>query len=77
MSDTLASVLAREVDLTRLPDEVPAALHKFISRCLEMVAVIRSRRQHQVIQPRQSITIPLGNCPTTLNFLGVMFEFRQ
>ena len=43
ISDTLASVLAREVDLTHLPDSVPPALQKFIGRCLEKDATRRLR----------------------------------
>ena len=32
LSDTLASVLARDVDWSRLPDDVPPALHKLLPR---------------------------------------------
>jgi len=35
MSDTLASVLAREPDIAQIPREVPTAFRKFIKRCLE------------------------------------------
>jgi serine/threonine protein kinase len=35
LSDTLASVLAREPDLSRLPDSTPRALRRLLERCLE------------------------------------------
>ena len=43
LSDTLASVLARDVDWSRLPEDVPPALHKFLKRCLEKDATKRLR----------------------------------
>ena len=43
MSDTLASVLARESDMTLLPDDTPSALVKFITRCLEKEPTTRLR----------------------------------
>ncbi|SVA50083.1 uncharacterized protein METZ01_LOCUS102937, partial [marine metagenome] len=60
MSDTLASVLAREVDLTRLPEEVPAALHKFITRCLEKEPMRRLRDAAEgVLQLEEGLAQPV------------------
>jgi Tol biopolymer transport system component len=43
ISDTLASVLAREPDLKRLPDPTPPALRRLLQRCLEKDALQRLR----------------------------------
>ena len=43
MSDTLASVLAREADQSQLPDDTPPALVRFINRCLEKEPTNRLR----------------------------------
>ena len=43
LSDTLASVLAREADFAQLPADVPAAVRKFINRCLEKEPTRRLR----------------------------------
>tara|TARA_B100000686_G_scaffold19891_1_gene18175 strand:- start:203 stop:2908 length:2706 start_codon:yes stop_codon:yes gene_type:complete len=43
MSDTLASVLAREADQSQLPDDTPPALVKFMNRCLEKEPTNRLR----------------------------------
>ena len=60
MSDTLASVLAREVDLTRLPEEVPAALHKFMARCLEKEPMRRLRDAAEgVLQLEEGLAQPV------------------
>jgi len=60
MSDTLASVLAREVDLTRLPDEVPSALHKFMTRCLEKDPMRRLRDAEEgVLQLEEGLAQPV------------------
>jgi len=42
-SDTLASILEREPDLSNLPDEVPAEIRRLLSRCLRKNPVERLR----------------------------------
>jgi serine/threonine protein kinase len=43
VSDTLASVLTRDVDLERLPPSTPDALRTLLSRCLERDVTVRLR----------------------------------
>jgi Tol biopolymer transport system component len=43
ISDTLASVLAREPDLNQLPESTPRALRKLLERCIEKDATRRLR----------------------------------
>ena len=60
LSDTLASVLARDVDLTHLPDEVPAALRKFMGRCLDKDPTRRLRDAAEgVLQLEEGLAQPV------------------
>ena len=43
VSDTLAAVLTRDVDLARLPPTTPDAIRTLLSRCLERDVTVRLR----------------------------------
>jgi serine/threonine protein kinase/Tol biopolymer transport system component len=64
LSDTLASVLARDVDWSRLPDDVPPALHKFLTRCLEKDATKRLRDAAEgILQLEDGLAQPVVEAP--------------
>ena len=62
MSDTLASVLAREADQSQLPDDTPPALEKFIKRCLEKEPANRLRDAAEgILQLNERLAEPVAD----------------
>ena len=64
VSDTLASVLARDVDLALLPPTLPAPVQKFLKRCLNKDATRRLRDAEEgVLQLDEALMEPVADAP--------------
>jgi len=67
ISDTLASILAREADLSKLPANTPPALRLIVERCLEKDA---KRRMRDIGEARLIIEAVRGGDNTASAILG-------
>ena len=78
LSDTLASVLARDVDWSRLPEDVPPALHKFLTRCLEKDATKRLRDAAEgILQLEDGLAQPVVETPEPVVVEQTPLKFWQ
>ena len=78
MSDTLASVLAREADFAQLPAEVPEAVRKFINRCLEKEPTRRLRDAAEgMLQLEEGLKQPIVATDEMTASAAVTLQFWQ